>query len=102
MSQHFLENIKIENFKCFENLEINDFKRVNVFGGKNNVGKTALLEAIELLVRTVDPISLAYNIGLLVSRRQFIKNKFDFNFFDFDGVMSIGSNLNDEKNIEFS
>ena len=70
MSQHFLENIKIENFKCFENLEINDFKRVNVFGGKNNVGKTALLEAIELLTKSGNPNSLAHNAYLFLKRRQ--------------------------------
>ena len=34
MSQHFIDDIKIENFKCFENLEITGFKRVNLFGGK--------------------------------------------------------------------
>lgn len=39
MSQHGIETIKIENFKCFESLEINGFKRVNLVGGKNNVGK---------------------------------------------------------------
>lgn len=70
MSQHFIENIKIENFKCFENLEINDFKRVNVFGGKNNVGKTALLEAIELLTKSGNPNSLAHNTYLFLKRRQ--------------------------------
>lgn len=70
MSQHFIENIKIENFKCFENLEINDFKRVNVFGGKNNVGKTALLEAIELLTKSGNPQSLAHNTYLFLKRRQ--------------------------------
>lgn len=70
MSQHLIENIKIENFKCFENLEINDFKRVNVFGGKNNVGKTALLEAIELLVKSPDPSLLASNALALLRRRQ--------------------------------
>jgi len=70
VSQHFIENIKIENFKCFENLEINDFKRVNVFGGKNNVGKTALLEAIELLVKSPDAISLGQNTFHLLRKRQ--------------------------------
>jgi AAA15 family ATPase/GTPase len=38
--------IKIQNFRCFKELEINGFKRVNLIGGKNNAGKTSLLEAL--------------------------------------------------------
>ncbi|MCX7758965.1 MAG: AAA family ATPase [bacterium] len=38
--------IEIRNFKCFRELEINDLRRINVFVGMNNVGKTALLEAL--------------------------------------------------------
>ena len=42
--------VKIQNFKCFDELELQGLTRVNLVGGKNNVGKTALLEAIELVV----------------------------------------------------
>ncbi|WP_287603037.1 AAA family ATPase [Thiothrix sp.] len=70
MTQHFIEDIKIENFKCFESLDIFGFKRVNVFGGKNNVGKTALLEAIELLVKSGEPAFLVVNLFALLKRRQ--------------------------------
>ena len=41
-------SITVENFKCFREITIPDLKRVNLFTGKNNVGKTALLEAIFL------------------------------------------------------
>jgi len=40
--------IKIQNFRCFKELEVNGLKRVNLIGGKNNVGKTSLLEALLL------------------------------------------------------
>ncbi|WP_020558539.1 AAA family ATPase [Thiofilum flexile] len=70
MSQHGIENIKIENFKCFENLEINGFKQVNLIGGKNNVGKTALLEALELVSNSSNPYILAYLTWTLLRRRQ--------------------------------
>jgi AAA15 family ATPase/GTPase len=40
--------IKIKNFRCFKDLEVNGFKRVNLIGGKNNAGKTSLLEALLL------------------------------------------------------
>ncbi|PZV25928.1 MAG: hypothetical protein DCF12_12460 [Snowella sp.] len=38
--------INIKNFRCFKELEVNGFKRVNLIGGKNNAGKTSLLEAL--------------------------------------------------------
>lgn len=37
---------KVENFKGFENLELTNLSRINLVGGKNNVGKTSLLEAL--------------------------------------------------------
>ena len=70
MSQHFIDDIKIENFKCFENLEITGFKRVNLFGGKNNVGKTALLEAIFLFTVSCKPLALIQNLIFTLNRRQ--------------------------------
>ena len=38
----------IENFKCFKKLTLPDLGRITIIGGKNNVGKTALLEAFFL------------------------------------------------------
>jgi len=46
MSDHFIKNIEIKNFKCFEDFKAEGFGRVNLIGGKNNVGKTAFMEAI--------------------------------------------------------
>ena len=43
-----LKEIEIQNFRCFEQVKISGFERVNLIGGKNNAGKTALLEAIFL------------------------------------------------------
>ena len=45
-----LKEIEIQNFRCFEQIKISGFERVNLIGGKNNAGKTALLEAIFLNV----------------------------------------------------
>ena len=44
-----IKNIKINNYKCFKNFEIKDFKRINILVGDNNSGKTSLLEALALL-----------------------------------------------------
>lgn len=45
MSDHFIKNIEIKNFKCFKDFKAEGFGRVNLIGGKNNVGKTAFMEA---------------------------------------------------------
>ena len=45
MNEHFIKNIEIDNFKCFNGFKAEGFKRVNLIGGKNNVGKTAFMEA---------------------------------------------------------
>jgi AAA15 family ATPase/GTPase len=45
MNENFITDIEIKNFKCFEDFKANGFKRVNLIVGKNNVGKTALMEA---------------------------------------------------------
>ena len=43
-----IKNIEIKNFRCFDKLKVLGFERVNLISGKNNAGKTALLEAIFL------------------------------------------------------
>jgi phosphopantetheine adenylyltransferase len=44
--------------------------RVNLVGCKNNVGKTAFLEAVELLLSSNETYNLAVNIYRLLTRRQ--------------------------------
>jgi predicted ATPase len=42
-------SLSIKNFRAFETLEIEGLKRVNLFTGRNNSGKTSVLEAVYLL-----------------------------------------------------
>ncbi|MBN2824120.1 MAG: AAA family ATPase [Campylobacterales bacterium] len=48
MNTHFITEIEIQNYKCFEDFKAEGFGRVNLIGGKNNVGKTAFMEACYL------------------------------------------------------
>ena len=41
-----LQQIHIQNFRCFENFKAEGFERINLIGGKNNSGKSCLLEGI--------------------------------------------------------
>ncbi|MEI6135610.1 MAG: AAA family ATPase [Desulfomonile sp.] len=43
-----IDTIKIQNFRCFESIQLSDCRRVNLIVGRNASGKTALLEAIFL------------------------------------------------------
>ncbi|QSJ19478.1 AAA family ATPase [Nostoc sp. UHCC 0702] len=43
------KTIKIENFRSFQTFELQQLGRVNLIVGKNNSGKTTILEAIQLL-----------------------------------------------------
>ena len=45
MDKHLLTEMEIRDFKCFKDFKAEGFKRVNLIGGKNNVGKTAFMEA---------------------------------------------------------
>lgn len=44
-----LHDLTIQNYRCFENLQMDSLTRVNLFVGNNSSGKTSLLEAIYLL-----------------------------------------------------
>jgi hypothetical protein len=43
-----IPSFRVQNFKCFEDLSLEGLGRVNLIAGANNVGKTALLEALLL------------------------------------------------------
>lgn len=45
-SELLLDSLEIKGYRCFEHLTIGKLGRVNLIVGKNNVGKTALLEAL--------------------------------------------------------
>ncbi len=52
------KSFRVKNFRCFKDLQINDLGRVNLIAGKNNTGKTALLEAMYLHTRPKIPREL--------------------------------------------
>ncbi len=49
-----MESFYIQNFKNFEELTLNQLRRVNLFVGKNSVGKSTLLEAIAIYLSDGD------------------------------------------------
>ena len=56
------QSFTIKNFRCFRELTISPLQRINLIAGMNNVGKTALLEAIFLHLGPNNPqLSLVIN-----------------------------------------
>jgi AAA15 family ATPase/GTPase len=57
---NFIDNIEIKNFKSIRHQKIEGCKRINVFIGYPNVGKSNILEALGLLtfIRTKRPLGI--------------------------------------------
>jgi len=67
---HLLEYIDINEFKCFKNFHAEGFKRVNLIGGKNNVGKTAFMEACYINIYSRDIETTTHAITRVTYRRK--------------------------------
>lgn len=51
MCNLILNSLEIRNFRGFRHLQIERLGRVNLIVGKNNVGKSNLLEALQMYAR---------------------------------------------------
>ena len=54
-----LRTLELQGYRGFESFRLADLKRVNLLVGRNNCGKTSILEAIHFLVSRGDPFVLA-------------------------------------------
>ena len=81
MIHTFLKDIEIKQYKCFENFKVNGLKRINLIGGKNNIGKTAFLEACYLynnsfnIIRTSKDYKIKTSSALLNNNREYLNFK---------------------------
>lgn len=91
MENHFVKNISFENFKCFKKLEFDGFKRVNLIGGQNNVGKTSFMEGVNLNVYSKDALNLHTNIRQMIKSRQNDDIDIDF-FYNDENIINIKTN----------
>lgn len=88
--------IKIENFKVFKSIEISDFSRINVFFGKNNCGKSTLLDALFILTGISNP-------QLIMRTNQFrdytkLKDlSYFFHNFDTENKITLSSDGNEDE-----
>ncbi|WJQ03584.1 AAA family ATPase [Geobacillus stearothermophilus] len=50
-----IKSVEINNFKGLSNFHLNNLSHINLFGGKNNVGKTTFLEALFMFYDRLNP-----------------------------------------------
>jgi len=67
--EHFIRNIEIKNFKLFKDFKAEGFGRVNLIGGKNNVGKTAFMEAVCINVSSIATSNLLFSLTMIERNR---------------------------------
>lgn len=88
-------SFEARNFRCFRDLTINDLERVNLIAGINNVGKTALLEALFLHCGGYNPeLTIRLNAFRGIETMKFesgewIETPWDSLFADFDASKKI-------------
>ncbi len=103
MNAHFLTEIEIKQFKCFTDFKASGFKRVNLIGGKNNIGKTAFMEACWINLHSINVnamITAIYGIKYSRENLNYIEKVVNNQIFlDSTRSYSTKSNLS---NIEFS
>jgi hypothetical protein len=69
----YITKLHIENYRCFENLDIDFQKNINIIVGDNEAGKSTILEAINLCLS-----------GLLHGR--YLKNELTEHLFNYNAI----------------
>ena len=91
-----LDSLRIKNFRCFEDLTIESLGRVNLIVGKNNSGKSTLLEAIAVFAQHGKVPALQ---SILTSRNEFFgKTSFLENIFFNREITNTPLTIEDTKN----
>jgi AAA15 family ATPase/GTPase len=94
-----LKSLKIKNFRCFEEFDLPQLGRVNLLVGKNNSGKTSILEAVHILR---SPNSMKPFLDILYYRGEYFwSEKDNRDSFDLRNLF-MGHQINDESNFEIS
>ncbi|MFK5976364.1 MAG: AAA family ATPase [Sulfurovum sp.] len=64
-----IKEFEINDYKCFKDFKIDKLSQINIISGKNNVGKTALLEALSVSKNTTNLRLFKKNIEYIFASR---------------------------------
>ena len=82
------EKVIIERFRGIRYACIEDFKQINLFFGKNNCGKSSLLESLFLASGLSNPL-LPVHINIMRGYNKARYNDLKFEFFNLDSTQPI-------------
>ena len=71
MTLKMINSLYLKNYKLFKELRIDSLAQVNLILGKNNVGKTSLLEALMLFS---DHLNIVHNLVNILRLRKLFPN----------------------------
>ena len=58
-----LKNFRVRNFRALKDFEVEKLGRVNLIVGKNNIGKSTVLEALRVYARNAEPVLMEQLLG---------------------------------------
>ncbi len=90
------DKIEIERFRGIRHASIEGFKRINLFFGKNNCGKSSLLESLFLASGLSNPL-LPFRVNLLRGYNRTRLNDLKLNFYNLDSSQPIHVRMENEE-----
>ena len=97
------KKIEIKRFRGIKDAVIGDFKRVNLFFGRNNCGKSSLLDALFLATGLSNPL-LPINVNVMRGYNKTRLKDLELNFYNLDSAQPIHICVEnkEKRNIEIS
>ena len=80
--------LKIERFRGIKYARIDNLRKINLFFGKNNCGKSSLLDAVFLIAGLSNP-KLPLNVNILRNYRKLDKSDMLLDFYALDASQPI-------------
>ena len=93
-----IKDLFIENFRGFDSLKIDNIKKINFLVGKNNCGKTTVLEAINLMISILNLNTGYYINGIRRIKEDSEELKNLFHNFDYRNNINFNYTLDTNKN----
>lgn len=94
-------NLEIKRFRGIKYSHIDGLKRVNLFFGKNNCGKSSLLDSIFLIAGLTNP-KLPLNVNIMRDYLKLERSDLMLDFFELDSSMPITIEANNDEKRELN
>ena len=101
-------SFSIKNFRCFHDFTIENLSKINLIAGKNNAGKTTLLESLFIHSNAYDPRLLLKLLAFRGMENTFPekdlsgKSPWGMNYYNFDNTQKIVFSGDDMKGMKSS